>query len=287
MRSFVAFLAMVILAPNSAFAQCKVSSSSNEGKLLAFYVAPLAFAPALSPEQMPAGAVRIGFEAEYLPKPSAEIQRTGKCFLQKSEHTSISPVFGRPRVTIGLPGGFAVEASYLPPIKIADAKPNMGSVAISRDQHFETSTALGDLDVMGRAHATFGNVKGPITCPKSSLQTTDASKPCYGTTPSNDTFHPEMFGAELVAGIHPGNGLFQYYAGAGANRINPHFQVGFTDGTGHVDHTQVQLEKPATRVTLLAGVTSKPTSRLDYGLQVYSAPADATTFRFHAGLSFR
>ncbi len=287
MRSFAAFAAMIVLAANGASAQCKVSIGSNEGKLLAFYVAPLVFAPAVSPGQMRTGAVRVGFEAEYLPKPSSEIQRTGKCFLQKSEHTSISPVFGRPRITVGLPSGFAVEASYLPPIKIADAKPNMGSVAISRDQHFETSTALGDLDVMGRAHATFGNVKGPITCPKSSLQTTDASKPCYGTTPSNDTFHPGMFGAEVVAGAYPRRGPLLYYAGAGANRIDPHFQVGFTDGTGHVDQTQVQLETPVTRVALLAGVTSKTTSRLDYGLQVYSVPADATTFRFHAGLTFR
>lgn len=283
MLKFFAGAAAIFISTGSAAAQCLVSGSSNEGKLLAFYTAPIAFGPATAPGFLGAGVIRVGVEGEYLPSPSAAIQHTGQCFTQKSEHTTLSSFFGRPRVTASLPGGFSIEASYLPPIKVADAKPNLGSFAASENHHFEALPQLGGADVMLRAHATVGNVKGPITCPNNSLQQSSSTAPCYGTSPSNDTFHPDMLGAELVAGIAPPTGRFSYYVGAGVNRIDPHFQVGFRDGTGHMDSTRVQLESPLIRGTVLAGVTARWLSRLDLGLQLYSVPGDATTFRINGG----
>jgi hypothetical protein len=276
----------LVLSASAAVAQCKVASSSNEGKLLAFYSIPLVFSAATSPETMRAGAIRVGFEAEYIPKPNAEIQKTGKCFLQKSEHTSLSPMFGRPRLTIGLPGGVAIEASYLPPVKIADAKPNLGSVAISQTRHFDAITANG-VNVMARANATFGNVKGPITCPRSALQTTSPTSACYGTSPSNDTFAPNMYGVDLLVGTTPATSGLSFYGGLGANQMDPHFQVGFTDGNGQPDRTKVQLENPVIRVSLTAGAAARVGARFDLGAQVYSVPQDVTTFRIQGGINFR
>lgn len=287
MRILWGALAAAVISAATAGGQCKVPVGSNEGKLLAFYTVPLVFSAATEPEAAPAGSIRLGFEGEYIPKPDAEIQRTGKCFLQKSEHTSLSPVFGRPRITIGLPGSFAIEASYLPPVKIADAKPNLGSVAISHTQRLPLFGVAGGATLMIRAHATFGNVKGPITCPRSSLQTTSPSAACFGTTPSNDTFSPNMHGIDLLAGVRPPLSVFGFYAGVGANQIDPHFQVGFTNGQGGVDRTKVQLENPVTRLTLTAGTTAHIKDRIDFGAQILSVPADATTFRFGAGITFR
>jgi hypothetical protein len=285
-KTFLSAAALAIFA-GVAGAQCKVASSSNEGKLLAFYTVPIVFSAATAPEVLPPGAIRLGFEGEYIPKPSAEIQRSGKCFTEKSEHTSLSPVFGRPRVTIGLPGGLALEASYLPPVRIADAKPNLASVALSHTHHLDAFGGAGGAMVMVRGHATFGNVKGPITCPRSALQKTDSNAPCYGSNPSNDTFHPNMFGVDVLAGVTPPSSPFSLYGGIGANRIDPHFQVGFTDGTGSVDNSQVELEGPLTRLSLTLGASAQPTSRLDFGAQLYSVPQDVTTFRVHAGITFR
>jgi hypothetical protein len=279
--------AALALFAGAAGAQCKVASSSNEGKLLAFYTVPIVFSAATAPEVLPPGAIRLGFEGEYIPKPSAEIQRSGKCFTEKSEHTSLSPVFGRPRLTIGLPGGLAFEVSYLPPVKIADAKPNLASVALSHTRHLDTFGGASGAIVMVRGHATFGNVKGPITCPRSALQTTDPTAPCYGSNPSNDTFHPNMFGVDVLAGVRPPSSPFSLYGGIGVNRIDPHFQVGFTDRSDFVDNTQVQLESPLTRLSLTLGASAQPTSRLDFGAQLYSVPQDATTIRVHAGITFR
>jgi hypothetical protein len=285
----IAFRTAVALAAcaGSAAAQCKVASSSNEGKLLAFYSVPIVFSAATTPGVLPAGAIRIGFEVEYVPKPSAEIQRTGQCFTKKSEDTSLSSVFARPRLMLGLPNGFALEASYLPPIKIGDAKPNLASFALSETQHFAAMAGSPGVDMMLRANATVGNVKGPITCPRTALQTTSSSSPCYGNNPSNDTFRPNMFGVDLIAGITPTASTFSFYGGVGANRIDPHFQVGFTDGLGGVDRTKVQLESPLTRISLTAGVADRFASRFDLGAQLYSVPQDVTTFRVHAGMRFR
>jgi hypothetical protein len=270
-----------------AGAQCTVSSNSNEGKLLAFYTAPIVFSMATAPEVMRPGSIRIGAEGEYIPKPNPAIEQTGKCFTQKSEHTSLSPVFGRPRITVGGPFGFALEAAYLPPVTIARAKPNLFSFGISHAHHFAVGPVSTGTTLMLRLHGTFGNVKGAITCPKSSLQQTSASSPCFGTTPSNDTFHPDMFGGELAAGFAPGSGGISFYVGAGANRIDPHFQVGFTDSNGNVDRTQVELVSPLVRAAIFGGVTAIVRQILDVGAQVYSVPSDATLFRLMGGIHFR
>ena len=277
----------LLIASHQVAGQCKVKTDSNEGKLLAFYTAPIVFSMATSPQQMRPGSIRIGGEGEYIPKPDRAIEQTGACFTQKSEHTSLSPVFGRPRITVGGPFGFALEAAYLPPVTIARAKPNLFSFAVSHAHHLAVGPAMSGTTLMLRVHGTFGNVKGAITCPRSQLQQSDPLNPCYGTTPSKDTFHPDMFGGEIAAGFAPGSGTISFYTGTGANRIDPHFQVGFTDGTGHVDATEVELEKPLIRGAIFGGVTAVLRQILDVGLQVYSVPADATLFRLNGGIRFR
>lgn len=282
------FVGVILLAVHQqAAAQCKVKTDSNEGKLLAFYTAPIVFSMATAPQQMRAGTIRIGAEGEYIPKPDPAIEQTGACFTQKSEHTSLSPVFGRPRITVGGPFGFAFEAAYLPPVTIARAKPHLFSFAVSKVRHLAIGPAMSGTTLMLRVHGTFGNVKGAITCPQSQLQQSSPSSPCYGTNPSKDTFHPDMFGGEIAAGFAPGSGGISFYAGAGANRIDPHFQVGFTDANGNVDVTQVELERPLTRGSVFGGVTAVLRQIIDVGAQVYSVPSDVTLFRLNAGIRFR
>ncbi|HMF87651.1 MAG TPA: hypothetical protein VK575_06200 [Gemmatimonadaceae bacterium] len=287
MRSGLVIGVALLAAHQEAAAQCTVRAGSNEGKLLAFYTAPIVFSMATAPQEIPPGRIRIGAEAEYIPKPDPEIEQTGACFTQKSENTSLSPVFGRPRITIGGPFGFALEAAYLPPVTIARAKPNLFSYAISHARHLASGPVSGGTTLMFRLHGTLGNVKGAITCPQSALQQNAPASPCYGNSPSKDTFHPYMFGGEIAAGFVPGTRGISFYAGAGANRINPHFQVGFTDLNGSVDATQVELERPVVRAAVFGGVTAVLREILDVGAQIYSVPADATLFRLNGGIRFR
>ncbi len=279
--------AILLVGQQQAAAQCRVKSNTNEGRLLAFYTAPIVFSMATAPQEMPPGSIRIGAEGEYIPRPDPAIERTGVCFAQKSEKTSLSPVFGRPRITIGGPFGVALEAAYLPPVTIARAKPNLFSFALSHARHLALGPVSSGTTLMLRVHGTFGNIKGAITCPRSSLQQSSPASPCYGTSPSKDTFHPDMFGGEIAAGFAPGSGGLSFYAGGGANRIDPHFQVGFTDGNGNVDATQVQLEKPLVRGSVFGGVTVVLRQILDVGAQIYSVPSDATLLRLNGGIRFR
>ena len=287
MRRGLLIVGVTAFCAQEASAQCRVDSNSNEGKLLAFYTAPISFSMATAPEVLSPASIRIGGEAEYIPKPDPAIERTGACFLQKSEHTSLSPVFGRPRITVGGPFGFALEAAYLPPVTIARATPNLFSFAVSHSRHFDVGPAMSGTTLSLRFHGTFGNVKGAITCPRSSLQQSDPNAPCYGTSPSKDTFHPDMFGGEAAVGFAPAGGSFSWYAGAGANRIDPHFQVGFTSSTGAVDRTEVVLRDPVVRATVFGGVTAVLRNAIDVGAQVYSVPSDATLFRLMGGLRLR
>jgi hypothetical protein len=87
--------------------------------------------------------------------------------------------------------------------------------------------------------------------------------------------------------LAPGSGAISWYAGAGANRIDPHFQVGFTSANGNVDRTQVELTKPLWRPTVFGGVTAAVRNIFDVGAQVYSVPADATLFRLMGGIRLR
>jgi hypothetical protein len=287
MRRVLFIGAMLFTAQRTATAQCKVKIDSNEGKLLAFYTAPIVFSMATAPEELRPASIRIGAEGEYLPKPNRAIEQTGACFTQKSEHTSLSPVFGRPRITVGGPFGFALEAAYLPPVTIARATPNLFSFALSNARHFASGPVSNGTTLMFRLHGTFGNVKGAITCPRSQLQQTSPSSPCYGSNPSKDTFHPDMFGADVAVGFAPWTRGISFYGGAGANRIDPHFQVGFTDGNGGVDRTQVELENPVTRASVFGGVTAVVREIFDVGAQVYSVPQDATLFRLMGGIRIR
>jgi hypothetical protein len=91
-----------------------------------------------------------------------------------------------------------------------------------------------------------------------------------------------MFGGEVSVGFAPGVRGISFYGGTGVNRIDPHFQVGFTS-----DMTQVELQKPLNRATIFGGVTAVLRQILDVGAQVYSVPADATLFRLMGGIRIR
>lgn len=183
-------LAAVSLIASVTSAQCRPSAGSNESRLLAFYSVPTAFSPMGAPEYLTSGAVKIGAEIAPIPKPDRSIRQTGACFTSKDENTDLAPVFGRPRITVGLPFGFAVTVSYLPPITIASATPNLGSVAISEVQEFRLGPWIDRSAIMLRAHSTFGSIKGPITCPRTSLQQTNPSAPCNGPTHPTTRFGP-------------------------------------------------------------------------------------------------
>lgn len=285
MRWFRSIFAVLVLAliPAAGRAQCRPAANTNEAKLLAFYAAPIVFSSLDAPERLAPGQLLVSVEVAPIPRPDRGIEHTSFCYVGKTENTRLAPIFARPRIEVGLPMGFALEASYVPPVRAWDAEPNLASFALSRVQDLPLGIGTNRMQLMLRAHGTLGRVRGPITCPASGLQTDDPSAPCYGTNPSSDVYHPDMFGAEGALSI--GGGRVSAYAGGGVNWLRPHFQVGFVDGSGNPDHTTVDVD--LTRGAFFGGVTARLAGALRVSAQLYDVPADAATWRFGLGYLIR
>ncbi len=249
---------------------CTPSTSSNEARLLAFSAVPLAFASAMPMPRIEAGDIVVGLELAGIPEPSAAIQRSDECFVEKGQNTQLSRVLPRPRLAIGLPGGVIAEVSYLPPVTVADATPSLLGVALGYSVPVRPSlTALLHL------HGTVGYVDGPVTCARAALQA-DPAQPCFGTEPSNDRYAPNVYGAEVLVtrSISP---RVNASLGLGVSHLRPRFTVGFRNGLGFLDQTRV--EQNFTRATALAGLSTSVTQRLNIGAQVYAVARDGATVR--------
>lgn len=276
-----AVLATLALPARAARAQCSAPASSNEAKLLAFYAAPMMFTPAAAPESAPPWSARLGAEAVYIPGPASGIRRSNYCNT-KGENTELSPVFPRPRLALALPFGLAVEASYLPPVTVAGATPNVWSAALVTTQSLATPVRGGTVWLSARAQVTQGTVRGAITCAEDALQTTDSLAPCYGTRRSRDTFHPNMGGVEGAVSWTSASGRFGWYGGGGWARLWPEFRVGFTDQRGVTDQTLVTVARPLSRGIAYIGGSYTPAAPIRLSAQLFTSPSDLTTLRVSA-----
>lgn len=279
MATVVAMSCVVAAAP--AEAQCRPPAGSHEARLLAFYVAPTVFSLLTAPQSLEAGSLRLGVEVVPVPSPSSALQHPEYCYQNTTNNTRLAPVFGRPRVTVGLPAGFVLEGSYLPNIVVSAAQASLASLSLARSQDLPLGPI--SLTLQLRAHGTVGRIRGAITCPRGSLQTDDAGAPCYGREPSRDTFEPNAFGIEAALGAGGAGHRIATYVGGGASWLHPRFRAGFTDAQGNVDRTTVAVD--LVRGTAFAGARLRLRDALAVAAEVYAVPADATTLRL--GVAYR
>jgi hypothetical protein len=275
-----ALAAFTSVTAASAQSVCKPKSSTSESKLLAFYAGPLAFA--FTPEVVARdrGSITVAGDLTLVPTPPSAIQKSsGACGFNKSENSELAPVFPRPRVALGLGQGIAIEASYLPPLTVADATPNLAAVAVSWAPSIGALPA--SVRAVFRAHATLGGVRGPVTCAKSALQQTSPNLSCYGSKPSDDEYNPNVRGVE--AALMRTVGSWRWYGGAGLNALGTKFTVDFTDLRGFEDRNVVEVS--LMRTAVFGGAEWAIRSDLSFSGQVYSVPGDATTGRL--GLAWR
>jgi hypothetical protein len=274
--------ASVLLTSHALYAQCRPPNDSHEARLLAFYALPTIFSADPAAGQLPTGAIRLSVEGAPIPVPSASLRSTDYCYTSRTQNTTLARFFGRPRLAIGLPFGFGIEASYLPTVTVGDATPNLTSAAL-----WFTRPVNAWMAFTARVHGTTGSIRGPITCPKSSLQQQDPQAPCYGTSQSRDKFQPNMSGGELITTISPGGSTsrVRLSAGLGANELNPRFQVGFTNLSGTTDHTVVLVN--LTRLTGFVSASLRLSSRCDISAQSYTSFGDGTIARGIVGCTLR
>ena len=304
-RCFALALGVLIARPASAQPRelKKYGSGAPEAKLMLYYSSTVAFSPlgaAFDPDPEPlvsAGLVagrgtmvsaivprRPRFEASvelsYLPQLSAEQRTTGS---DKPEATNLAPVFARPRVAVRLPAGFALEASWIPPVRVFDVKANLFGGAISRSFALPSRVRL-----VPRASFVGGRVEGPITCNREAMTTGSAalatyfSRICYSSN-SRDYFEPRHVSGELLFTRPAVSGRWQPYVSAGARAERTRFDIGVMK-QGTRDQDQPVLEVKTTRAYGTAGTSWLGIPRTRLAAELYYAPGSAVTVRGLAGL---
>lgn len=267
----IALLAVVLGWPSLASAQadCFPGSESNEAKTLAIFSVPLAFGRGNAPEMF--YGFTAGLELTYLPQVSDAISTPTVCRPGKGpENTDLLFALPRPRLGMPLPLGLTLEASWVPPIRVNGVKANLFGVALEK--------AFGRVDglvVAVRAHGTFGTIHAPITCDDDALE--DPTSECFGGTKSDDRLSPNIFGVDVAVGGPLASGRLRPYAGAGYNRLQPRFQVNFTNKFGELDDRKVEVNLD--RLVVFGGATWQVAERWGVSGEIYAAPADAVTAR--------
>jgi hypothetical protein len=264
-------LALLALAPVQRVAAqvCRPPATSNEARTLATFAVPLAFGPASAPESRP--PFQLGLEGTYLPKVDRATATPTICQPGKGpENTDLLFAVPRPRLGLALPLGLALEASWIPPVRLAGVKANLFSFSIAK-----SLGRLGGPLALLRAHGTFGSVRAPITCPEPELA--DPVSECFHGMVSDDQYQPNIVGTDLTLGWTMIAGRLRPYLGAGYNHLAPRFQVNFTNQFAAVDRTRVEVNLD--RGVIFGGATWQLAERLGVTTEIYAVPADAVTAR--------
>lgn len=194
--------------------------------------------PALRPGQW-ATAIELG----HVPSLDGEQRRVGFRG-SKSEDLNKSPVIGRLRGLLGLPGGWVVELGYTPPVEIDGARPrDLVAVAVGR-RLFER----GDLSLSARLFGQHGSVSGDITCPAGLAGLEDGKANPYGCrAPSDDRLRLNYYGFELTPALR--RGALQWHASVAAVRTETEVQVdAFTFGVHDLSRLTARAVLPAVAI---------------------------------------
>jgi hypothetical protein len=271
----------------------RYAAGSPEAKLMLFYSSTVAFSPIGVPfgvEHSSAMAVasrrspsrfELSVEVSYLPPLSAEQRTAGS---DKPESTNLAPVFARPRLGARLPGGFGLEMSWIPPVRVFDVKANLFAGAISRSYGLPARVRL-----VPRVSVLGGRVEGPITCNRETADDGNAalatyfSFVCHGND-SRDYFEPRHVAGELIVARASRTGRWQPYITAGARAERTRFDVGVIRQDGSRDLDEPVLEVKTTRAYGAAGASWFGIPRARLAAELYYAPGSAFTARGLAGV---
>lgn len=258
-----------LATPLAAQSVCRPSASSHEARTLATFSVPLAFGPGAAPA-IGAG-FSIGLEATSVPNVDPVTATPTTCQPGKGpENTDLLPALARPRIGIPLPLGLALEASWIPPVRVAGVKANLIGLSVTKSFGREDGLAAAV-----RAHATFGSIRAPVTCDREALG--DPVSECFHGTVSDDRYSPNIMGLDVSLGRALAGGRLRPYVGSGYNRLQSRFQVNFRNQFGGLDTTRVAVN--LNRAVVFGGAEWQLSPRLAVTGEIYAVPADAATGR--------
>lgn len=214
--------------------------------------------PTLPPGQWVA-AVELG----HIPSLSDQQQQVGFSG-SKSEDLNKSPVIGRLRGLLGLPGGWVAELGYTPPVEIGGARPRaLVAAAIGR-----LLLERGDFSLSARLFGQHGSVSGDITCPAELAGVEDGTINPYGCrAPSDDRLRLNYYGLELTPALR--HGAWQWHASLAAVRVETEVQV---DALTYGVHDLSRLTAKDVLPAIAFGTTRGFGRRWRWGAEVLYVP---------------
>jgi hypothetical protein len=230
-------LVLILLAAGSrAAAQTpaqQLDFSSPEAWALKYFSSVSTFTAIGPPVVREAGSIDFGLEAGWIPRLSESKRRVGFGGTEL-EDLNKTAVFGRPRLTVGLPGGFSAEAAWVPPVTINGGKANLFAAAIERPFVVADPWALGL-----RLYGQLGHSKGDYTCSEDVIAHPPGSpgNPKSCDARSQDSATLNNVGAALTGGVKVGGGGAVHFA-VGGTYNDLVFQIGaYTAGVA--DNTRL------------------------------------------------
>ena len=201
--------------------------------------------------------------AAQIPHLSASQQRVGLDGI-KQEDLNKSPVFGRVRMYLGLPGDWVAELGYTPPLTVNGVQPqDLFAIAIGR-RLFESNGFTFSARIFGQ----HGRAHGDITCPSRIAGMSDPGVNPYGChAPSNDTVTLDYYGFEVVPAWN--FDTWHAYLSGGAIRTDLAVQV---DAFTFDEHDLSHLTSRTTLPFATAGGSVDLDTHWNLGLQVLYVP---------------
>jgi hypothetical protein len=205
----------------------QIAFDRPEAWALKYFSAVSTFTALGPPVLREAGSIDFSLEGGWIPSLSESQRRVG------FEGTTVedlnrSPLFGRPRLIVGLPAGFSVEGAWVPPVGINGQRANLLDAALERPFVVTDSLSLGF-----RLYGQLGHSKGDFTCPSDVVSQPPGSSgnPKGCDAGSKDSATLNNGGLALTGGVKLGGGGALHFA-VGGTYNDLVFQVGaVTNGT--------------------------------------------------------
>jgi hypothetical protein len=199
----------------------QIDFNRPESWALKYFTAVSTFTALGPPVVREAGSIDLGLEGGWIPSLSESQRRVGFDGTAV-EDLNRSPLFGRPRLTVGLPLGFSVEGAWVPPVGINGQRSNLLSAALERPFVVADSLTLGF-----RLYGQIGHSKGDFTCPSDVVSqppgSTGNPKSCDAASKDSATLN--NVGLALTGGVKLGGGGAVHFA-VGGTYNDLVFQVG-------------------------------------------------------------
>lgn len=216
------------------------------------------------PGYLKAWSLEAGAEAGWIPSLNSE-QRLIGFDGTKEEDVNRTPVYFRPRLSVGFPWQVSVGLGYIPPIRIGGIRPNHLTWSVGRPIASGSGWRLG-----GRLHGQVGELRGDVTCDEGTVAAgEDLTRNPFGCEePSHDRVRTRSVSIELGSAF-PVNRHLEPYVAAGLNYFTNEFRID-AHYSGIVDHKLLLSSGPT--FSLTGGVTYRTTQRVRASFNVFYVP---------------